>query len=121
MAISVMCAKGCGVAITVADETVREAQAAGAPINAAHEVCPRDRASRPQYSTVLSVYRQDYDPRTGEKTGDRVLLSERGVETHADNFREAHKAMSPKLTEEWAGMLKWADVVEQGIEDEHTG
>lgn len=116
MAIQVACAKGCGESITVTDELLSEAQRTGTPISVSHEVCPRDRVVKPEYTVVMTVYRQDYaQDGSGDKDGERVKLFENSADTHASTFKEAFPKLSQRLNDVWSEANKWADVTEQGV------
>ena len=106
--IQIMCSKGCGSSISVDDETLKEATAAGQPLDASHEVCPRDATEYPEYRVLVTVYK------TAPGADEPVVIATSGGTTKAHpTFVEAFDELSNQLNEKWLRVGQMRHVVEE--------
>ncbi len=113
--LQVYCSKGCGVAITVSDEAVKEASNLGVPMNVAHEVCPRDAEHFPIYRVVTSVTRHDWDESKGDYSEHGERLTQIGGKASAPTFVDAFDEITTVLGEQLENVSKMKHVIEENF------
>lgn len=116
--LQIACAKGCGVPITVDQETIEEAMKNNAPLVVAHDVCPRDAKHFPKYRVVIAVYKHEWTnagdapDSEGAYEEEGELLTTVGGETIAPTFVDGFEKITKAISEQWESVAKVRNVVE---------
>lgn len=113
MSITVPCSKGCGTAITVSEEQIKEFQDLGQPVTAAHETCPTEvpKVQREFHITITisERVRSTEDPEDWEEE----VLTSMGADVEATgSFSECLPELAKALDKQWTRLQENAQVID---------
>ena len=115
----IYCTRGCGGVVEVPPDIVRKTLETGAPLSAAHDICPPAEATYHCYRLLVTITRQPAGTGghvTTTDDSDAVTLATVGGRVFGTTLASVFDDLDRKLSEQWEKVRELQHVAERGAD-----